>query len=128
MGEKMHITRDFIPAILQQVEELLKGHIFDIDEAYQNSGEEYEDGTASDREVKIALAARIAEIGNKHEIETSISFIKSKIKEKIKVIVGPEQLLLFSKLEALRPKKGSGVDSVTFETPGREPVTLRAKQ
>ena len=127
MAEKMRITRDFIPAILAQVEELLKGHIFDIDEAYQNSGEEYEDGTASDREVKIALAARIAELGNKHEIETSISFIKSKIKEKVKVVIGPEQLLLFSKLEALRPKKDSGIDSVTFSTEGREPVTLRAK-
>jgi hypothetical protein len=128
MAEKMQITRDFIPAILQQIEELLKAHIFSIDEAYQNSGEDYEDGTASDREVKIALAARIAELGNKHEIETGISFIKSKIKDKVKATYGPEQLSLFAKVEALRPKKGSGVDSVTFETPGHEPVTLHAKK
>lgn len=122
----MVITREFIPAIMAQIEELLKKHIQDIDEAYQDSGEEYPDGTTSDEEVKIALAARIAAAGNKHEIETSISFIKHKVKEKVKVIVGPEQLQLFNKLTALAPKKGSGVDSVTFEH-GDKKVTLHAK-
>mgnify|MGYP001033216156 CR=1 FL=1 len=123
----MVITWGFIPAIMQQIEELLKRHIQDIDEAYQVSGEEYEDVITSDEEVKIALACRIARAGAKHEIETGISFIKHRIKEKVKVIVGPEQLSLFAKIEAMRPRKGSGVDSVTFELPGREPVTLHAK-
>jgi hypothetical protein len=86
---------------MQQIEELLKKHIKNIDEAYQDSGEEYPDGTTSDEEVKIALASRIARAGNKHEIETSISFIKHKIKEKVKVIVGPEQLQLFNKVNKL---------------------------
>jgi hypothetical protein len=30
-------------------------------------------------------------------------------------------------VEALRPKPGSGIESVTLSTPGREPVTLVAK-
>lgn len=94
----MEITKEFIPAILAQIEELLKEEIRNIDEAYENSGDEYEDGTQSDRVVKIGLASQIAEVGKKHEIETSISFVKSKVKRKIKVVIGPEQLQLFNRL------------------------------
>lgn len=98
----MDITREFVPAILAQIEELLKKNIIGIDEAYQNSGEEFEDGTQSDRVVKISITAQIAEAGRKHEIETTIGFIKSKVKEKVKVIVGPEQLSLFNKIIAVK--------------------------
>jgi len=83
---------------MAQIEELLKRHIANIDEAYQESGEEYEDGEKSKRLVKIGISSQIAEVGNKHEIETQISFVKTKVKEKVKVIVGPEQLQLFAKL------------------------------
>ena len=96
----MEITRDFIPAIMAQVEELLKSQIVNIDEAYENSGDEFEDGTKSDRLVKIGISSQIAEVGKKHEIETVISFVKSKVREKVKVLIGPEQLQLFSKLVA----------------------------
>ena len=119
----MEITKDFIPAILAQIEELLKRQIRNIDEAYQESGEEFEDGTQADRSVKIGISAQVSEVGKKHEIETTISFVKSKVKEKVKVILGPEQLLLFNRLA---PRVGSGVDSVTFET-GDKKVTLHAK-
>lgn len=122
----MEITRDFITAILAQIEDLVRRNISNIDEAYQESGEEYEDGTKSDRVVKIGITSQISEAGPKYEIETSISFVKSKVKEKIKVTIGPEQLLLFDRLNALTPKKGSGVDSVTFEA-GEKKVTLHAK-
>ena len=94
----MEITRDFIPAIMAQIEELLKRHIANIDEAYQEAGEEFDDGTKRDRLVKIGISSQISEVGNKHEIETVISFVKTKVKEKVKVIVGPEQLQLFAKL------------------------------
>lgn len=123
----MEITRDFITAILAQIEDLVRRNISNIDEAYQESGEEYEDGTKSDRVVKIGITSQISEAGPKHEIETSISFVKSKVKEKIKVTIGPEQLMLFNRIgAALVPKKGSGVDSVTFES-GENKVTLHAK-
>jgi len=108
---------------MAQIEELLKRHIANIDEAYQEAGEEFEDGSKRDRLVKIGISSQIAEVGNKHEIETVISFVKTKVKEKVKVIVGPEQLLLFNRLI---PKKGSGVETVTFES-GDKKVTLHAK-
>ena len=122
----MEITKDFIPAIMAQIEELLKNQIRNIDEAYENSGDEFEDGTKSDRLVKIGISSQISEVGKKHEIETCISFVKSKVKEKVKVLIGPEQLSLFARVEAMRPKKGSGIDSISFES-GEKKVTLSAK-
>lgn len=98
----MDITKEFIPAILAQIETLLANNLRNIDEAYQEGGEEYEDGTKSDRTVKISISASITEIGPKHEIETVIGFVKSKVKEKLKVVIGPEQLKLFTKIAAVK--------------------------
>lgn len=50
-------------------------------------------------------------------------------KHKVKFchIIDSTQTNFMSHLDGIIPKKGSGIDSVTFSTPGHPPVTLEAR-
>lgn len=117
------INEKHVQFLSDQVRRLIEQNTADIIEAYENAGDDI-------REVKLSISASCTEIGGKHAIKSKISFHKSTIKDEENVLIDDRQLGLFDAIQAvekMRPKKGSGIDSVTFETPGRDPVTLVAK-
>lgn len=60
-------------------------------------------------------------------LETAVNFVESRIKRLNKIEINDTQDQLFKTVEKLRPKAGSGIDSVTLST-GEKSVTLTKKE
>ena len=83
----------------------------------------------SDAGLTIALSVKI-EPSKKTSfqiLEVGINFVINRAKNQIAKEVSELQSPLFKAVEALRPKKGSGIDSVTIST-DKASVTLEAKE
>ncbi len=111
------------PFILGNAKEML-GRLLDdnldlIDQAYLKS----------DAGLSIALTVKIepSKKSGFQVLEVGINFVVNRAKNQIAKEVSETQSSLFKAIEKLRPKKGSGIDSVTIST-DKASVTLEAKE
>src|SRR4030043_100388 len=112
------------PKILNEAKEML-GRLLDdnldlIDKGY----------VGSDGGLTIALSLKIepSKRANFQVVEAAINFVVHRAKNQIAKEVSEGQDALFKTVEAMRPKKGSGIDSVTItESKTGKSVTLEAK-
>jgi|GEM_PF-3273718 len=112
-----------IEAMKGMAAELLDIYEEKLDVAFMKTGEEgkLKVGISFD----IALSASTA---NAVDVDATITFTADKVKDKIqKTGISESQGVLFDAVDAFAPKKGSGIDSVTFSAPGHKPVTLEAR-
>ena len=113
------------PKILGQAKEML-GRLLDdnldlIDRAYVGS----EAGLTISLSVKIEPSKK----ANFQVVECVINFVVLRAKNQLHKEVSETQDLLFKAVEALRPKKGSGIDSVTISNPQTgQSVELKARE
>lgn len=85
----------------------------------------------SDAGLTIALSIKIepSKRSGFQILETGINFVVNRAKNQIAKEVSEGQDALFKAVEALRPKKGSGIDSVTItESQTGESVELKARK
>lgn len=112
--------------IKEQIGKLLDMYLDDIEQAYLNS----------EAGVKISLPVKIAPSDRPgfEAIEVGISFVEKRVKQSITKYVSEAQAPLIPEaakraVERLRPKKGSGIDSVTFsESSSGASVTLTPRE
>jgi hypothetical protein len=106
---------------VQMVTSLLNQHQKEINQAYL----EGEGGLTVNLVVKLTPG----KTPNVQELEVGISFIQNRVKESLVAEVSEIQGALFDAVEKLRPKKGSGIDSVTIASSRTgKSVTLEAKE
>jgi hypothetical protein len=104
----------------KMVQELLDLHWSEIVKAYAHQ---------EDSKLQVSLSISLAEVKGRVWIDAGITFVADRVKEHTQASVDEVQRPLLEAVERLRPKKGSGIDSVTISSPGSgiEPVTLKAK-
>jgi hypothetical protein len=115
-----------IADIKEQIGKLLGRYLSEIDQAYLES----------EAGLKISLPVKIgpSEKPGFEEIEVGISFVQKKVKQSITRYVSEAQAPLIPEaakraVERLRPKKGSGIDSVTIsESSSGASVTLTPRE
>jgi hypothetical protein len=118
------LKQQHVDYLADQVRRLINSNSAEITEAFEDSADE----ETGKRKVKLSIAAQIKEAGaGRYEVKARVSFHKSTIRDEDFAIIDNKQLGLFDAVEKLRPKKGSGIDSVEFSAPGRDPVRLEAK-
>ena len=112
------------PNVLEEIKRsvgaLLDRYLPEIDQAY----------VTSENGLKISLTAKIAPSDRRGflAVETGISFVQKKVKNSVSSYVSESQDPLIKAVENLRPKKGSGIDSVSISHPASgQSVTLGAK-
>lgn len=113
------------PKIIGEAKEMI-GKLLDdnldlIDQAY----------VGSDAGLTISLSVKIEEAKKPtfKYVEAGINFVVHRAKNQIAKEVSEVQDSLFKVVEALRPKKGSGIDSVTISNPSTgESVELKARE
>jgi len=106
---------------VQMVTSLLNQHQKEIDQAYLGG-----DGGLT---VNLAVKLTPGKKPNVQDLEVSISFVERRVKESLVAEVSEIQDALFDAVEKLRPKKGSGIDSVTItESRTGKSATLEAKE
>ena len=113
-----HISENVLYKTAEGIRGLLEDYKADIEMAYCNE----EDSLTLAISVKYSLPKS----GSGVQVDTGLTFVKEKIKAKITDIVDPNKDSLFKAIDGMRPKKGSGVDSVTLEA-GGESVTLESQ-
>jgi len=109
-----------------QIEKLLDKYVSEIDQAYLES----------EAGIKISLPVKIGPSDRPgfEAIEVGISFVQKKVKTSITKYVSEAQAPLIPEavkraVERLRPKKGSGIDSVTIsESLSGASVTLTPRE
>ncbi len=85
----------------------------------------------SDAGLTIALSIKIepSKRSGFQILETGINFVVNRSKNQIAKEVSEGQDALFKAVESLRPKKGSGIDSVTIFNPSTDKsVELKARE
>ena len=116
----MNIGSRSITAMKDLGIELIDSHATKINEAFLKS---------DDGKVKVSLVYDLSvseDKVNDIEINATISFTTEKVKMKVTKSVSELQGALFDSVEKLIPKKGSGIDSITFSS-GDKSVTLDAR-
>lgn len=112
--------------ILVQIEKLLGRYVSEIDQAYLES----------EAGIKISLPVKIGPSDKPgfEAIEIGISFVQKRVKQSITKYVSEAQDPLIPDaakraVERLRPKKGSGINSVTISDPeSGSSVTLTPRE
>ncbi len=105
----------------EMIGKLLDANLNRIDAAY----------IGSDSGLTIALSLKIepSKRASFQILEAGINFVVDRAKNQIAKEVSEGQDALFKAVEALRPKKGSGIDSVTFtESRTGKSVELKARE
>ena len=115
------IGKHIIGQAKEMVAKLLDDNLDLIDQAY----------IGSDGGLTVALSVKIepSKRTGFQILETGINFVVHRAKNQIAKEVSEMQDPLFKTIENMRPKKGSGIDSVNISipTPGQS-VTLKAKE
>lgn len=114
------LTGKTMYAIKKAVSELLDVHQGEIDEAY----------IKAEKGIVVSLGVKILPIApGTHYITTRFSMISGRVKDEINAKVDEDQAPLLKAVERLRPKKGSGIDSITISNLATgESATLKARE
>jgi hypothetical protein len=114
----MHITSDVLKQTQVSIYGLLQENHNNIEDAYCNE----EDTLTLSIQIKYSLPPK----GNGIQVDAALNFVKERIKQKTTAIVDPERDSLIGHIESLRPKKGSGIDSVELSS-GDKTLKLQSK-
>lgn len=119
-----HITEGVLQVVAGDIEKLLLEQQEGIAFAYNKIS----DG------IKLTISITMDRTAQGVQVEHALSYPLEARPEppqkqtvRLKRIISEDQGRLFEAVDNLRPKAGSGIDSVTFSIPGQEPVTLEAR-
>ena len=103
----------------EEIRRLILQHQQDLEEAWAPK--------EADESLLISFSAKIGlDTKGRNICEVSISFVKGRVKDGVKFFWDDRQLPLLKEVEKIDKKlKGDGL-SMTFSSPGHEPVTLGA--
>lgn len=113
------LKQKHVDYLADQVRRLINGNSAEIMDAFDDSADE----ETGKRKVKLSIAAHIKEAGaGRYEVKARVSFHKSTIRDEDFALIDDKQLGFFDAVEKLRPKRGSGIDSIEFSVTEIDPV------